>query len=431
MDALSCQQALETILSHVHPPGSGELPLDRLHGRVLAGDIHARSDDPPTPRSAMDGFALQSSDSRGASPAAPVRLEFSGVVGAGHAPAGEVAPGGAVRVMTGALIPAGADAVVRQEDTEPLGEGAFALKGPLEPGENITPAGAHLKKGSLIGQRGEALTARHLSLLAGQGLPAAPVFRVPRVGVLSLGDELALPGTILSPGQIHASNLHLLAGLIAGTGAEPVLLGIGRDDPRAAEQKLREAINGSAEQPPCRVIITTGGSHRGDFDFGEDILKGLGASVHFNRVRISVATSTIFGTLGGAGSVVLCFALPGPPTAVWLGFEILIRPALLMLCGRTATERFRTGAILGTPLQARPGCSHFIPARLENNPGDLPTVTPLHRRLELPRHYSLLANALIVLDERGADLQPGARVNVELLEDCSPPGHREPVRSST
>ncbi|MDH4248937.1 MAG: molybdopterin molybdotransferase MoeA, partial [Deltaproteobacteria bacterium] len=317
MESIAYEDALRIVLAQCRPLPSEIVGISQSGGRVLARSFRAREDDPPQPKSGMDGFALQSKDTAPATPERPITLSFDEVVGAGHQALREVAPGQAVRIMTGALLPPGADAVVKQEHTRSNGPGRFSVTVPLNPGQNVVPVGAHLRAGTLLQEAGEVLTPHGVSLLAGQGLAQIPVHRRPRVGLLALGDELVVPGGELAPGQIFVSNPYLLEALAREAGAEPVLLGVVPDSLEVIEARLRQALGGGQGQPPCEVVVTLGGSHLGDFDFGWKVQDRLGAQVRFQRVRLNIGGSSLFGTLGDA----LCFGLPGPPPAAWIGFE--------------------------------------------------------------------------------------------------------------
>jgi molybdenum cofactor synthesis domain-containing protein len=404
-------EALEVVLSRCAALPVESVPFDAAAGRVLAEDARAAADEPPAPKSAMDGFALRAADTRGASPASPAAFRAAAVVGAGHVRAEAVPPGGAVRIMTGAWLPPGADAVAKQEDTQALADGRFALHAPLRPGENVIAQGAILAAGQLLLGAGRPVTPQALGLLAGQGRAAWPVFRRPRVGLLALGDELVEPGRPLGPGQLYVSNLYALEAACARYGAEPLRLGIAGDDPARIEALVRGALGeGPGAGARCDVVLTLGGSHQGDFDYADDVLARVGARLHFRRTLINMGGSTLFATRERT----LCFGLPGTPMASWLAFEVLVRPALWKLAGRADTERPRLPLPLAEALEARPGRTHFIPARVETGPQGA-RVVPLARGTPLALPPSVLANALIHWPPEAEALPAGAVLPVELL----------------
>jgi len=410
--SLAYAEALQTVLAHCAPLPAETVPFDGAVGRVLADALHAAADEPPAPRSAMDGFALRGAETQGAAAGQPVAFTYREVVGAGHVRTEPVPPGEAVRIMTGALLPPGVDAVAKQEDTQPQGDGRFAVTAPLRPGENVIAPGAIQRAGSLLLGAGSVVSPQGLALLAGQGRAACAVRRRPTVGLLALGDELVEPGRPLGPGQLYVSNLYGLEALCARYGAAPRRLGLCADDPQRIEAVLRDAL-GDASGPRCDVVLTLGGSHEGDFDFADAVLARLGARLHFRRTRINMGGSTLFATRPGT----LFFGLPGTPMASWLAFEVLVRPALWKLAGRAVLERPRLRARLTQPLQARGERTHFIPAWLRLAGEQEAAVQPLLRGSPLALPASVLADGLIHLPPEVRALEAGDPVAVELLGD--------------
>jgi molybdopterin molybdotransferase len=403
-------EALARVLASCAALPAERVAFDAAVGRVLAEDLRAGADDPPAAKSAMDGYALRAADTRGAGPAAPAAFAYAEVVGAGHVSSAPLPPGGAVRIMTGALLPPGADAVAKLEDTQPLEGPRFALRAPLRPGENVIARGAVLRAQDLLLEAGRPISPQALGLLAGQGRADCAVHRRPRVGLLALGDELVPPGRPLGPGQLYVSNLYALEALCARYGAEPRRLGIAGDDPQRIEALLREALEGGAA-PPCDVLLTLGGSHQGDFDFAHTVMGRLGAALQFRRTALNMGGSAIFATRGAT----LFFGLPGTPMASWLAFEVLVRPALWKLAGRTRLERPVLRAHLTAALEARPGRTTFIPARLELDGAREPRVQALVRGTPLALPPSVLASGLIHWPPDTPALPAGAPVPVELL----------------
>jgi molybdopterin molybdotransferase len=423
VQAIPYAEALALVLGHSRPLPAESVPFDALPGRVLAGAVRAGADEPPAPKSAMDGYALRAAETRAATSAAPVAFRCERVVGAGPlradpgadaaAAAGPPGPGEAVRIMTGAWLPPGLDAVVKQEDTRALPDGRVAVTAPLAPGENVIARGAILPAGRLLLEAGAVVTAQGLGLLAGQGHAAYPAVRRPRVGLLALGDELVEPGQPLAPGQLYVSNLYVLEALCRRYGAEPRRLGIVGDDLGRIEAVVRGALEDDGPHAPCDVVVTLGGSHHGDFDFAHAVLERVGATLHFRGVRVNFGGSTLFATRGDA----LCFGLPGTPMAAWLAFEVLVRPALWRRAGRTRLERPRLSLPLAERMQVRPGRANFIPARIETDGPAGPRVVPLGRGSTLALPPSVLANGIIHWPGDAEALEPGTLVPVELLGD--------------
>ena len=428
MKTNSFDQSLKAVLSQSQVIGLETVSYRQAVGRVLAEDIVATVDDPPASKSRMDGFALRSEDTRGATRGKPVKLKFSEVVGAGHTARGRVTKGRAVRVMTGALLPSGADAVVKQEDTVTAGDlrsadgsggkpdTTFMVRQSLAAGENVLAAGARMQKGATLLQAGAVVGPPEVGLLAGLGRVRVAVRRQPRVALLALGDELVEPGLPLKPGQLYVSNLHAIEAKVARYGGRPRNLGIAGDDPDLIVRLLRPRLlagEGGSDNPlASEVIITLGGSHGGDYDYAHRVLEALGARVWFQRTRLSLGGSALFATLGGT----MLFSLPGTPVASLGAFELLVRPALWKIAGRTQLEHPMVQARLKAPVTAMEGRRNFVPAWVEFAPTDPPAVTPLrdHGGAKLPRDATL-ANGMIAVPDGIQRIGAGEMVSVMCL----------------
>jgi molybdopterin molybdotransferase len=411
-------ESLAAVLAHSRALEAEPVPFRDALGRVLAEPVRALANDPPAPKSAMDGFALRAAETRDASPGHPLRFAYEEVVGAGHVAARALPPEGAVRIMTGALLPAGADAVVKLEDTLPDKEagapprhGTFRITAPLAPGENVFGPGSRFARSDLLIPAGVPLGAQALGLIAGQGLTSVRAVRLPRVALLALGDELTEPGRPLPPGGIYVSNLYALEAEVRRLGAEPEVLGIAPDDPLAIAARLRPRVEGQEGAPPADCVLTLGGSRGGDFDFVGDVLERVGARLRFRRTLINWGGSTLFATRGGT----LCFGLPGTPLVSWLACEVFVRPALWRLGGRRELERPRLRARLSESLARPRGRTHFIPARVEFPPDGPPRATPLDERPTRGLPTSLLADGLILYPEGVERLAAGEEVPVAWL----------------
>ncbi|MCZ6558149.1 MAG: molybdopterin molybdotransferase MoeA [SAR324 cluster bacterium] len=410
------QQSLHTVLAHSHPLAAEQVSFHEGLGRVLAADVAATQDDPPAPKSAMDGFALRAADTREAGAGRPVTLMYSEVVGAGHLARGVVRKGRAMRLMTGALLPKGADAVVKQEDTLPAGEGAFAIMQPLVSGENVVPAGARMKKDEIALHAGEVISPQGLGLLASLNRNRLNVVRRPRVALLALGDELVELGQPLQPGQLHVSNLYALEAKVAKYGGQPRRLGIAGDNPDLILRLLRPRLPDPerlGDPLACEMLLTLGGSHGGDFDFAQHVLEALGAKIQFRRTRLSLGGSTLFATLGRT----LLFGLPGTPVPSLGAFELLVRPALWRLAGRTELAHPRLMARLTAPVSAWNDATCFSPGWLRFDEPGAPTVTPLRDRGVSGPRNGVLANALIEVPEGAEGLMADQQVSVQWLGD--------------
>lgn len=342
------RQIFQTV-ERLHPTA---LPLADALGLVTSIDLFAEECVPPFANSAMDGYALQAADTRGASEAAPVRLHVIEELPAGKAPTRTVGSGEASRVMTGAPVPLGADAVVMVELTTRAGSGSetdgsdtdgsgsdgsgngdVLVQRAAMPGDHVRLAGGDIELGDLIFPHGTLLTPAHLGVLASLGYLRVPVFPRPVVGVLSTGDELineqdSSQSAALRPGMIRDSNRPMLLALLRASGCEPVDLGIVRDDEDAIADAIDKAVG------RCHALVTTGGVSVGDYDFVKAVLDRLG-EMSWWQVAIKPAKPMAFGVVRG----VPVFGLPGNPVSSHVSFELFVRPALLGTMGRV--DRFR------------------------------------------------------------------------------------------
>ena len=326
------------------------IPLADALGLVTSVDIDAAEAVPPFDNTAMDGFAVRAADTAGATADAPARLAVVGTLAAGAAPDLTVGPGHAVRIMTGAPLPAGADAVVMVERTTVVDDGAtVAVDVAVEPGNHLRRAGDDLQAGQQVFPAGTALTPAHLGVLASVGVRRVPVHPRPRVGVVSTGDELVDGPEPLGPGQIRDSNRHMLLALVARADCVPVDLGRIADD----EDAIAAAFEAGAAD--CDALISSGGVSMGDFDFVKVVLDRLG-DMRWMQVAIKPAKPLAFGTIGATP----VFGLPGNPVSSLVSFELFARPGLRKMMGHTALDRTGLTAVADDDLRRRPdGKTHF------------------------------------------------------------------------
>jgi molybdopterin molybdotransferase len=304
-------------------------------GLVLAARVIAPEAVPPFANTAMDGYAVQAVDTRGAGEATPVRLRVVGELAAGHAPTVAVGPGEAIRIMTGAPMPEGADAIVMVERTTRDGDDGVSVTLAVDPGQHVRRAGGDLEAGDIVFEPGAVLSAARIGVLATVDARRARVIRRARVGVLSTGDELVESGP-LSPGKIRDSNRPMLLAQLAGAGATPIDLGSAHDDEAVMTAALADAIK------RCDAVITSGGVSVGDFDYVSDALERIAASdpgggsrVDWYQVAIKPAKPLCFGMLEGTP----VFGLPGNPVSSFVSFELFARPALLQMMGHEEIHR--------------------------------------------------------------------------------------------
>jgi molybdenum cofactor synthesis domain-containing protein len=320
---LTLDEARQHVLDRVSRLGPVDVALNDAAGLVLAADVVAAELVPPFANTAMDGFAVQFADTVGA----PVTLEVIGTIAAGSTLDGEVGPGQAARIMTGAPMPPGADAVVMVERTS-FDEAASTVEIEIavDEGNHVRSAGEDVKPGDLLFGAGTRLAAGHLGVLASVGVHTVSVVRRPRVGVISTGDELVDDGRPLLPGEIRDSNRRTLLTLAAEAGWDAVDLGIAVDEPGA----IREAFLAAAES--CDAILSSGGVSMGAFDYVKVVLDEIG-DMRWMQIAIKPAKPFAFGLVGATP----VFGLPGNPVSSMVSFELLARPAIGFMAGMDDT----------------------------------------------------------------------------------------------
>jgi molybdopterin molybdotransferase len=398
-------EARAHILGAVHPLDPREHRLADALGLVLAADVVAQEPVPPFAGSAMDGFAVRAADTAGA----PVGLMVVDTVSAGQAPTVPVGPGEAIRIMTGAPIPEGADAVVMVERTAMADDGVTVeILDRVEPGTAVRPAADDLRAGDFVFGPGEVLTAAHLGVLASIGRTTVPAHPRPRVGVFSTGDELVEGDAPLRPGQIRDSNRLTLLALLAGSGCDGVDLGRVPDDEAAIAGAVAKAVSA------CDAVVTSGGVSMGDFDFVKVVLDRLG-DMRWMQVAVKPAKPLAFGIVEATP----VFGLPGNPVSSMVSFELFARPALRRMAGRAAGEldRPRFPATAGARLDRRPdGKVHVarVVCRWDEGTGGF-VVRSAGGQGSHQLRAMAAANALAVLPD-GGPVEAGESVDVILLD---------------
>jgi molybdopterin molybdotransferase len=400
---VSVEAARETILRAMPAKGVETVAFTEAVGRVLAEPVRAEMPVPPFAQSAMDGFAVRAVDTALASPDYPIALTILGTLGAGHLAAWTLGAGTAVRIMTGAPLPAGADAVVKREDVTCTPE-AVTLFQPAHRHDYIIQPGRDIPMGTQLLHSGDVVTPAVIGLLASLGIAQVHVYERPRVGILALGDELIPPHAPLGPGQIRVSNLYAIAASVTKYGGLAHNLGIARDQLDDIQHALGQATD-------VDLLITLGGSQRGDFDFVDDLLSGTRGWMIFREVATNYARSMIFGSFGG---IPLC-GLPGSPSAAYVTFEAFVRPAIWKLAGRRLLDPPRLEAVLAASLPPTRERAHFQPVWVEARPESL-VATPLgvEKATDLPPQT--LANGLIYRGPASLGCEPGERVWVDMIE---------------
>jgi molybdopterin molybdotransferase len=393
---LSIADARARILAALPRTGAEEVGLGDAAGRIAAAELRAVRPLPAWDNSAMDGFAVRAAE-------LPGELPVAGVIAAGDPPGRVLAPGTALRIMTGAPVPAGADAVVMRENaTEAGGRVRFAEA--VRPGRDIRRAGEDVAAGDPLIAAGAALGPGEIGLLAAQGIARITVARRPRVAILSTGDELVPLGREPGPGQIVSSNAWALAAQVREAGGEPVDCGIAADDRDALVARIRDALAGAD------ALVSSGGVSVGDFDHVKDAFAAAGVSVDFWKVAMKPGKPLAFGSAGGRP----VFGLPGNPVSSMIGFELFVRPALLAMQGAARTGRTEVEVELAAPYAKEPGRAHVLRARLERDGARL--VAHLHPRQGSAMMSSMVGiDALVLVDADAADQPAGARLRALLI----------------
>lgn len=365
-DWLTVPEALDRILASLTPVDTEVVPLTSLAGRVLAEQIRSPIDHPPWDNSAVDGYAVSAQDIQGSGPDFPIRLHVVDDIVAGAFPARPIGPGEAARIMTGAPVPVGADTVVRVEDTRLASVGTGGVVGAeveilsySDTLRNIRLRGEDIQQDAVVLEPGRPLRPAEVGVLALVGRRDALVRRRPRVALLATGDELVGPdgfGEVLAGRRIMDSNTPMLAAALAQAGCEPVPLGIARDDRASLRKHLEAALGADA-------LITTAGASVGELDLVKDALDEMGYIPEFWRVKMRPGSPFSFGRLGKMP----VFGVPGNPVSALVTFEVLIRPALRKLLGRTELHTPTLGATVTTRVPGAQGLMHFVRVRLSGD----------------------------------------------------------------
>jgi molybdopterin molybdotransferase len=392
------EEARDLILRNVFPLGAERVSLTEAWGRILAEDAAAPWDLPREDNTAMDGYAVRSADCAG-----PAVLRVAGYNPAGAAGAPRVDGGCAIRIMTGAPIPEGADAVVPLEDAEEAGD-SIRTREPVRPGAHIRCRGEDVKAGQKVIAAGTALRPPEIGMLASLGKVFVAVHRRVRVAVLSTGDELVEPGEPLLPGAVVNSNSLSLAAAIREAGGVPVLTGIARDDRESLRRKLADGL------AAADALVTSAGVSAGDKDLVRDVLSELSVREIFWRVSIRPGSPVAFG-LREAKPV---FALPGNPVSSMVTFEVFVRPALRKMMGDAVPVRPPVKAVLAEPVRKKAGRVLFLRVRIGLENGEIVARSAGDQHTGILRTM-VASDGLAVLPEDRTAFEAGEKVDVHLL----------------
>ena len=405
---LSVEEARARVLARIRPLEAESIPITEALGRVLAEEIVADYDIPPHANTAMDGYAVRAADTVGASPDSPVRLRVIGELAAGYIADKTVEPGTAIRIMTGAPIPKGADAVVRFEKTHHDGDWVEIMTS-VSPGKEVRRAGEDVRAGETVIPRGTVLRPQEIGMLAALGKKEVAVTRRPRVGILGTGDELVEIDAPLAPGKIRNSNTYSNAAQVRKYGGVPVILGIARDREPEIADKLREGLNKGVD-----LLLVSGGVSVGDFDVVKKVLAAEGR-IDFWRVRMKPGKPLAFGYLEFEGKETPVIGTPGNPVSTMVSFEMFARPAILTLLGARDLEPFAVQARFADSVPKKDDRRHYLRVRLEEENGEFVAHSTGDQGSGILSSM-VKADGLAVIPAEWDHVEPGAQVRVILLQ---------------
>jgi len=386
----SVEAARSRILAALSATPAETVALAEAAGRVLASPVAARLTQPPSAVSAMDGYALRAADA-----ALGARLRVVGEAPAGHPFTGQLSPGEAVRIFTGAFIPHGADSILLQEDATAEG-GTVLVREAVTPGRWVRPAGLDFTTGESLLAAGRKLTARDIGLAAAANHPWLAVHRRPRIGILATGDEIALPGDPLPMGGIVSSNAHALAAMLRAAGAEAVILPIAPDNADAIAT-LAQGARG------CDMLVTTGGASVGDHDLVQKALVPGGFALDFWKIAMRPGKPLIWGRLGQTAML----GLPGNPVSALVCAVVFLLPAVAVMAGLPAAPTPSESALAGADLAANDQREDYLRCTLDGE-----VATPFSRQDSSMLKTLARADALLIRAPHAAALPAGSAVRI-------------------
>ncbi len=400
---ITVEEALDRILANVEAMGQEKVSILEALTRVIGEDIHAPRHIPPFDNSGMDGYAMRAENVRAASAAHPVHLEVIDDVPAGFRSEKALMDGQAIRIMTGAPMPVGADTVVPVEETKKEGNRVHILKA-FPCGDNVRQAGEDVRKGDLVISRGDVIRPAEVGMLASVGRSFVSVYQRPTVAILCTGEELADVDEPLGDIKIVSSNSYTLAAQVKDCGAIPIQLGIARDRKEEIKEKLGQGIRAD-------ILISSAGVSVGDYDFVKDALSELGMDMMFWKVAMKPGKPLVFGTIQRKP----VFGLPGNPVSSMVAFEQFVRPSLLKMMGHRQIFRPIIEAVLRDDIRKEPGRRHYIRALVSFTENRY-SVTPAGAQGSGILRSMVRANGLIVIPEDREIVRAGENVRVQLLD---------------
>ncbi|MCD6257185.1 molybdopterin molybdotransferase MoeA [Candidatus Aerophobetes bacterium] len=400
---ISMEDALEIVLKQVSVLSSERVKLLSSLGRVLSENIYSDFDIPGFNRAAMDGYAVVAKDTVHACSDRPVTLKVIDEVPAGFKVKSAISSGKAIRIMTGAVLPEGADAVVMVEYTEARGDKVMVFRS-VKRGENVSFSGEDVKKGELVLPRGTLIRPQEVGMLAALGKTEVYVTRKPKVAIISTGDELIEPGKTLEKGKIYDSNSFSLFSQVLKCGADPERIGIVPDDKDELLHKVKMGLSSN-------ILLLSGGVSEGKYDLVKEVLMEAGVKPLFWKVAVKPGKPTFF----GIKERTLVFGLPGYPVSSMMNFENLVKPAIFKMLGREGYKRIKIRAVLKGEIKNSSGRKNFIRVRLiEENGRCLAIPAPSQKSGVLKS--MVWANAVVVLSTDVRKVKNGEEVLVEILD---------------
>ena len=400
---ISVEEALKLILDTAPLLGMEKVDIITALGRVIGEDIFSPSDIPPFDNSAMDGYAVRSEDTKGASKNHPVLLTVTEDLPAGYVAKGRIKKGEAIRIMTGAPLPAGADSVIMVEETAASG-GDVKIFQEAEQAQHIRKAGEDVRKGELVIPMGTVLRPAAIGMLASLRRSFVSVYQKPVVSILCTGDELVDVDGELKEGQIVSSNSYTLASQVKECGGIPVVLGIARDRKEELERKFREGLRAD-------VIISSAGVSVGDYDLVKGVLQNLGMEMKFWKVAMRPGQPLAFGTIGGKPT----FGLPGNPVSSMVSFEQFVRPFLLKMQGHKKIFRPLIEAIWQEEFKKKTERKYFVRCIVTRRDGAYIASSTGEQGSGILKSM-VLSNGLAIFPEEQETIGAGEKVKVQLLD---------------
>jgi molybdopterin molybdotransferase len=401
---IQVEEALEIILREALPLGMEKVDILDALGRVLGEAVFAGRLIPPRDNSSMDGYAVHEADTRNATPSNPVILDVIENIPAGSIPRRVVGIGQASKIMTGAPIPEGADAVIRIEDTRQTGT-RVELTAAVKKGEYIRFAGEDVREGEEVIPAGTVVRPAEVGMMAALGKSFVSVYQRPVVAVIATGDELTDIDDPVSSGKIVNSNAYSLTAEILDCGAIPLQMGIARDNREDLVAKFRPALRAD-------VILSSGGVSVGDYDLVKDIMTEVGTAIEFWRVAMKPGKPLVYGRVGGKP----IFGLPGNPVSTMVSFEQFVRPVLLKMMGRRCLFRRTVQAVLKEGLHKQRGLTYFVRVSVKREGDEYVAVLTGEQGSGILKSM-VQANGLAILPKDAETISSGERVTVQLIDD--------------